>query len=161
MATVGPVKRIYMQGDFERFRSSIGVRIQFPSVFPIRTILPLRVYIIDNTTMDCIFRAAWQQNENIGDPKVLCKVLDRNGFNGKELIEGTQDLKIKNVLKENTALAIDKGMFGVPSYVVNGHYSRFIFGQDKMDFVKEMCHGWVPPTKSSIFSRKKESASKL
>ena len=161
MATVGPVKRIYMGHDFARWFETVGVRVKMNSNFPIRTVLPLRVFIVDNSTIDCIFRAAWQQDENISDPKVLCQVLDRNGFNGKELIEATKNVEIKDTLKKNTSLAIDKGMFGVPTYVVNQDYQRFVFGQEKMDFVKEMCHGWVAPTKSSIFERNKANSSKL
>ena len=161
MVAVGPVKRKYMAIDFGRWFEAAGVRVKMNSNFPIRTILALRVFIVDNSTMDCIFKAAWQQDENIADAKVLCNVLDRNGFNGKKLLEATKNPDVKEALHKSTAFALSKGLFGVPAYAVNEDYERFVWGQDKMDLVKEMCHGWVAPLKSSIFEQQKQDKSKL
>ena len=144
---VGPNKRAYMNMDFMRWFDSVGVRVKFNSAFPIRTILPLRVFIVDERTMDCMFKACWQSNVNIGDKKELKELLDRNGFDGEGLIKiASSDQNIKDALKRNTDFAIQKGMFGVPTYVVNKDYDRFCWGQDRMCFVKDLCCGWKPPT---------------
>ena len=50
----------------------IGENFKFTSHFPIRTVWPLRVMLAsgcDEKVADVIYRAAWQQNKNIGDPK--------------------------------------------------------------------------------------------
>jgi len=53
-------------------------------------------------------------------------------------------------LKEFTQFAVDKKFFGVPTFVVNDDYERFIWGQDKLEWVKDMCRGWKPPTLDSV-----------
>ena len=146
MATVGPVKRQYMMKDFNRWFNACGIRIKMNKSFPIRTILPLRVFIINNKTIDCIFKGCWQSNINIGDKTELLKLLNRNGFNGNKLIkQASNDKKIKEILRKNTDFAISLGMFGVPSFVVNKDYDRFLWGQDRIYFVKDLCCGWKPP----------------
>lgn len=143
----GPVKRQYMSMDFQRWFDAVGVKYKMNSAFPLRTILPLRVFLIDNRTIDCIFKGCWQSNINISDKMELKNLLDRNGFDGDKLIsEASTNNNIKQELKDNSSFAISKGMFGVPSYVVNKDYDRFCWGQDRMYFVKDLCCGWKPPT---------------
>ena len=140
------IKARYMNMDFNRWFDCCGVKYKMNSAFPIRTILPLRVFIIDNRTIDCIFKGCWQSNVNIGDKKQLRELLNRNGFDGDGLIKrASTDTEIKQILKDNSSFAVKKGMFGVPCYVVNGDYDRFCWGQDRMYFVKDMCCGWKPP----------------
>ena len=53
----------------------------------------------------------------------------------------SEKLKISKVeiLRNNTDFATKKkGMFGVPSYVVNNDYHQFIWGQQKLHFVKDL-----------------------
>jgi len=124
------------------------------------------VFLVDQRTMDCIFRAAWQKDLNIGDPQVLCKILDDNGFDGNALIKKTEDAKIKQILQDNTSFAVSKGIFGVPAYVVNGDFDRLVWGQDRLDLVKDLCNGWKPPLLTSRFTyepktRSSEQSSKL
>ena len=138
-------QRKYSSKELERFANIAGVKLEFSTHFPIRTVLPLRVFIINNKTIDCIYRAAWQWNINIGDENELCKLLNNHGFIGEELIEQAKsDKKVKKILRNNTEFAKEKGMFGVPTYVLNQDYNRFIWGQEKLDMVKDLCCGWHP-----------------
>eukprot|EP01083_Nonionella_stella_P008739 25257_1 len=142
---VSKSQRQYGSLDLERWRNSAGINLKFTTHFPIRTVLPLRVFIINNKTIDCIYRGAWQWNVNIGDANELCQLLDDYGFDGKQLIaQAKSDKAVKQILKDNTEHAKKHGMFGVPSYVVSNDYDRFIWGQDKLDIVKDLCCGWKP-----------------
>eukprot|EP01084_Bolivina_argentea_P186507 321479_1 len=150
VANIGPKKRAYQNMDFGRWFKACGVRIKMNSNFPVRTILPLRVFIIDERTIDCIFKGCWQSNINIGDKIQLRDLLNRNGFDGDKYIkQASSDKYIKGILKENTDFAIKKGMFGCPTYVVNKDYNRFCWGQDRLYFVKDLCCGWKPPIVNS------------
>jgi len=163
LLALSDAKRAYTMKDFDRWFHCNGVKSQFSSHFPLRTILALRVFLVENRTIDCIYRAAWQKDLNIGDAEVLRKLLDENGFDGKDILSKTEDPKIKKVLQENTSLAVSKGMFGVPTYVVNGDYDRFVWGQDRLDFVKDLCKGWKPPllTSSHVEYQAKTQSSKM
>ena len=138
-------ERDYGAAEMERWRRTAGVSLEFNRHFPIRTVLALRVCIADCRTVDCLFRAAWQKNVNVGDEEALCAVLDEHGFDGRALIAKAKgDAAIKKVLRANTELARTKGLFGVPTYVVNGDYERFVWGGHRVDFVKDLCCGWKP-----------------
>ena len=146
MARASPIKAKYMGMDMQRWFTAAGVPWKMNSKFPLRTILPLRVFLVDHRTVDCIFKGCWQSDIDISNPKVLRQWLDRNGFDGAKLIErASTDKSIKQELKDNSEFAVKKKMFGVPTYVVNQAYDRFCFGQDRMYFVKDLCRGWKPP----------------
>ena len=45
-----------VQCKLQRFANIAGVKLEFTKHFPIRTVLPLRIFIIYNKTIDCIYR---------------------------------------------------------------------------------------------------------
>lgn len=115
--------------------------VRFPTVFPIRTVLPLRVMLAEPRVFMTLERAAWQQDQNIGDPKVLAKVLSDAGFDAKRLIEAANQPAIKAKLRENTEFAIECGVVGVPSYRIG---EEVVWGQDRIHQVQDLCNGWEP-----------------
>ncbi|KAJ3086414.1 hypothetical protein HK102_013177 [Quaeritorhiza haematococci] len=116
------------------------VDLVWPSVFPIRTVLPLRVAILNPRTIDCMFRAAWSQDINIGDPELLSSVLSSHGFDADLLLDKAgNDPALKEALRKNTEEAVHKGVCGVPSYEIKDH---IIWGHDRMDVIMDMVQGW-------------------
>jgi 2-hydroxychromene-2-carboxylate isomerase len=89
-----------------------------------------------------LYKAAWGDNRNIGDKKILVDVLDEAGFDGKALLEGTADPAVKAVLRENTERAQSLGVCGAPTFVVNSDV--VIWGQDRIDQVEAALSGWRP-----------------
>ena len=58
-------------------------------------------------------------------------------------IERTQDPAIKAQLAANTAAAREAGVFGVPTFIVDGKH--MFWGQDRLDHVAHALAGWDPP----------------
>ena len=84
---------------------------------------------------------------------LLTKWRSRSGFEGKTLIEGTQDPSIKKQLIENTERAVRNGLCGAPSFQVDG--GEVVWGQDRFEVVEDMLCGWVskdadPPMKARL-----------
>jgi len=73
IATMNEKQRKYSFKDLNDFAQANKLGYQMNSNFPIRTIIPLRVYLINPRTIDCLFRSAWQHNINISDNEVLKK----------------------------------------------------------------------------------------
>ena len=76
--------------EFHMLSHKYGITFEMNPYFPIVTITPLRVALIDPRTIDCIFRAAWQYKKNIGDKKgiqinfaLLCHFLKEAQKNSK------------------------------------------------------------------------------
>ena len=92
--------------------------------------------------MSVLYRAAWAEDRNIGDPEVLVQVLDAHGFDGQALLAGTADPAVKARLRANTERAVAAGICGVPTFVIDGEV--LFWGQDRLDQVELALRGWRP-----------------
>ena len=55
--------------------------------------------------------------------------------------EKTQDISVKNILKTNTQTAIEQGVFGVPTMIIDG---QLFWGNDQMDHIELLLDGKDP-----------------
>jgi len=78
-----------------------------------------------------VLSAVWAQERNIGDDQVLAELLTENGLDAKRLAQsGSQEVRER--YEAYTQQAIAAGVFGAPSYVIDG---EMFWGQDRLDFV--------------------------
>jgi len=141
LATI-EAKRNYNSADLQEWCKWWNIKLHWPSAFPIRTVNPLRVAIIEPRVIHILYKAAWVDDKNIGDDKVLEQVLNDNGFDGKGLLKKAGEAKdqlIKNTTRANTV-----GCCGVPSFQVN--HGEVLWGQDRMDVVLDLLCGWDSST---------------
>ena len=76
----------------------------------------------------------WADEQDISQDAVLediCKKLDIN-FN--ELKKQADSDEIKNIYASNSQEAIDKGVFGAPSFIID---NELFWGQDRLDFLED------------------------
>ena len=78
-----------------------------------------------------IFRAVWAQERHIADEKVLAELLAECGLKADRL-EQSYSQAVHERYETNTQQAIEAGVFGAPSYVIDG---ELFWGQDRLDFV--------------------------
>jgi len=130
-----PAKSKWMNKDLKKHAEIYGVDYNSNSFFPINTLYLMRgaVFAIKNGILDkyneVIFQAIWNKNINLSDPKNIIDLLDSNSFSSKEFLDAAEDQLIKDELKNNTERAVDLGIFGVPSFIVD---DKLFFGQDRM-----------------------------
>ncbi|XP_062521213.1 uncharacterized protein LOC134196160 [Corticium candelabrum] len=144
LAVASPAKVAYGQLDIQDWaRYGGNISIRWPSNFPLRTVTPLRVSIAEpsDKLRDAIYQAAWADDKNIADVKVLTSVLESAGFDGQHLISVAGRADVKEQLKINTSRAVAAGACGVPSYMVNDG-PTVIWGQDRLNVVADMLCGW-------------------
>lgn len=116
--------------DWARYRE---IPFVFNHNFPLRSVTPLRVALVNEDTIDAIFNAAWAQDLDIGDKDVLKIVLKKAGFDGEDLLVKAENEAIKERLKATTAHAVERGVFGVPSFFIG---QELIFGQDRFSWMR-------------------------
>lgn len=137
-------KRRYFERDLERFAVERGVRLRFPSHFPIRSVLPLRVALAagpDGARLcRALFDAAWRDDRDIADVATLGAVLAEQALDPSLLAAATSHA-IKQSLRDNTAEAIARGVPGAPAFVVG---DSVFWGQDRLLFVEKALGGWRP-----------------
>ena len=79
-----------------------------------------------------IFNAVWAQERHIANEKVLAELLAECGLDAARL-EQSYTQAVQERYEANTAQAIEAGVFGAPSYVIDG---ELFWGQDRLDFVE-------------------------
>jgi len=137
-----PAKGRYLFQDFDRFAERYGVPLVMNPHFPVNTItlmradlgLQMRADPQLAVFRDAIFRAMWVEQQALGDPAVLAVVLTRSGIAPDAIAAIAADPVVKDALKTRTQEAVDRGVFGAPTFFVG---DQMFWGQDRIDFVRE------------------------
>ena len=79
-----------------------------------------------------IFEAVWRDERNIADAAVLAELLSEQGLSAQRQ-QQAGSAQVTQRYEANTQQAIDKFVFGAPTYVVDG---EIFWGQDRLDFVE-------------------------
>jgi 2-hydroxychromene-2-carboxylate isomerase len=79
-----------------------------------------------------LLRALWAEERDTADPKVRIAVANENGLPGEELQAAEVSPKVQQIYNGYSEEAEKLGVFGAPTYVLNGE--RF-WGQDRLDFL--------------------------
>lgn len=142
---VVPAKAAYMNNDLKRFAKRYGVPFSFNPHFPINTLALMRgavAYqddvVASSTYRDAIFMAIWVEARNLNEPDVIGQVLSDAGLDPAELMNRIGQQTVKDQLIANTEEAVNRGVFGAPTFFVG---ERMFFGQDRLDFVADALSG--------------------
>jgi 2-hydroxychromene-2-carboxylate isomerase len=79
-----------------------------------------------------LLRALWAEERDIADPRVRGAVADENGYDGPALLTAETTEAVQREYRDNGAEAEGLGVFGSPTFVVEG---ELFWGQDRLDFV--------------------------
>ena len=77
-----------------------------------------------------ILRACWVEEKDISEQDVLAECLEKNGFPASVLEEDMA--KTAEVFERNTEEALERGVFGAPSYLVD---DQLFWGQDRLTYL--------------------------
>ncbi len=80
-----------------------------------------------------ILTAIWVEDRNIADLQTLIAIATKLGLDGAALLALGQQQDVAQRFQANTDNALADGVFGVPSFVIDG---EVFFGQDRLDFVE-------------------------
>ena len=141
-----PQKREVLDRDIHRWAEVRELPLQWPSRFPMNSILALRVALqlegdAHLQAMSAIFRAYWADDRDISDAADLAAVLDAAGLDGAALIAGSGAQPVKDALRRNTDDAYHRGAIGAPAFFWGDLH---VFGQDRWEILERIVRGWRP-----------------
>ena len=84
--------------------------------------------------VDAGVRHMWEESLKMDDPEVFVTAMTEAGFDGKDILERTQDPAVKGKLVENTSAAVERGVFGIPTFFVG---DEIFFGKERLGQVEE------------------------
>ena len=112
---------------------------RFNPHFPINSISLMRGLItaqkldVEQVYLDSVLSAIWEHELKMDDPEIALSALNSVGLDGATIMAIAQKDEIKNILKENTNSAANKGVFGVPTFFVG---SELFFGKERLEQVE-------------------------
>jgi 2-hydroxychromene-2-carboxylate isomerase len=131
-----PVKGRYMWRDLARLCEAQGIAFAQPSRFPRNGLLAARVACAhaQEPWLPAFVRAVYDANfardEEIEEPAVVARCLERAGRAPEPLLEAAQSEASKTRLRQQEELAVRLGIFGAPSFVVGG---ELFWGNDRLE----------------------------
>ena len=137
-----PLKGTYLFQDLARYARRYDVPLNMNPHFPINTItlmrgdvgLALRNPAQLDTYRDAVFNAIWVNQQNLNDPATVTAMLDKAGLDPAALVAMAGDPEVKEQLKTLTQSAVDRGVFGAPTFFVG---NDMFWGQGRLDFVRD------------------------
>lgn len=136
-----PQRQAYRLVEMARFSKHLNLPIHLqPKFFPVagddaaRVIIAVDLHHGTQAAMaitGAILKAVWAQERNIADSQVLAELLAEQHLDAACLTQATQ-ADVQARYTQYTQSAIDVGVFGAPTYVIE---DQMYWGQDRLDFV--------------------------
>ena len=136
-----PQRQAYRLVELARFSSHLGIPLVLqPRFFPVAGDDAARLIIAAEMAdgpaaalrlTGAILTAVWAQERNIADAVVLGELLHETGLDAG-CMQAARTQEVQARYDANTQEAIDGGIFGAPTYRVDG---ELFWGQDRLEFV--------------------------
>jgi carboxymethylenebutenolidase len=141
LAKRAPQRQAYRLVELKRFSEWLGLPMNVqPKFFPVSADPAARLIVAvaqadgDEAALGLagrVFAACWEQQRDIADTTTLAALLAEAGLPAARLEASLQPAAAERYAA-NTAQGIAAGVFGAPSYVIDG---EIFWGQDRLDFV--------------------------
>lgn len=88
-----------------------------------------------------LFSLGWEKGGDLGNEDVIVEELDQLGVDGTKLLEKVGTREIREALKNNVSKALSKGVFGVPTFIVE---DELFWGNDSIEHLELFLNGRDP-----------------
>ena len=137
-----PVKGVYSILDIQRWAEYYQIPMQMNPHFPMNTLTLMRiltgVQLLHlekfEQVLKLLFDAMFGTPQNLNEPNVLAEVLKPSGFSVEDIMSMVQSEVVKQKLITETEQAIQRGIFGAPTFFVG---DEMYWGQDRLHFVEQ------------------------
>jgi 2-hydroxychromene-2-carboxylate isomerase len=136
-----PTKIANRLRDLDRWAERHDLPFRMPDTFPIKTSralrasLAMRQFSKEVEFIDALMAAYWERNDAaVADYTGLRPLAEALGVSGDELEQAAESDTVRQMLIDSTNDALERGIFGVPSFVIDG---ELYWGKDRMEFIDD------------------------
>lgn len=146
-------KRRAMAADVARLAHGAGLRFTGPPAHPFRSLEALRtvcLFASDPRVLllsRALAGACWEDGRDLTDVGVLTDIVGQVGLDAADLATRIGAPAIKAQLRSNTERAIAAGVFGVPTFLVDG---QLFWGQDRLSMLADHLAGRLPSVDAAV-----------
>jgi 2-hydroxychromene-2-carboxylate isomerase len=137
-----PAKGRYMWRDMERQCEKYALPFKRPSQFPRNGLLAARIACSNETALWLpafvrgVFTANFADDRDISRPEVISEIVSGLGQNAEAMLDRATSTASKQRLREQTERATQLGIFGAPSFIVDGD---LFWGNDRLGDAVATC----------------------
>lgn len=131
----------YEMLEIRRFVAKHGIdKFRLNPHFPVNTLMLMRGLIAareagqEAAYLEMGLEGLWEEGLKLDDPEILARRIDSAGLNSASLLAAAQTDRVKLKLADNTAAAVARGVFGIPTFFVG---DDMFFGKDRLAQVEE------------------------
>lgn len=167
-------KALWMLRNNLRKAAILGVPLRPPVHHPFNPLLALRLCSLDlpheqrNALVSAVFACVWVRQIDVSDPAAVGRALEEAGFaDAAELVARAGEQPVKDRLRARTDAALERGVFGVPTFEVGGelffgyddlpYLEAFLAGEDPLDPEAAKLWGAAPPQPGAMRRRFRET----
>lgn len=135
-----PAKARYHAKDLQDWARLYGLKIGWPSVFPVNSVKAMRGCLAAEEAgclpkfARVVFEAYWGRDEDVSREDVLGLLAADVGLDAAALLARIAEPELKAKLRANTDELIQRGGFGSPTMFVDG--DDMYFGNDRLPLVR-------------------------
>jgi len=137
-----PERQAYRVAELKRWCKRLGIHVNpTPRFMCPDAGLASRVVIAADSAgvqvaalYKAILAAQWCEEQDISDATTLRAILLSQNLDADTLLRLAETSAVQTAYVRNTDAAVAAGVFGSPSYVLNG---ELFWGQDRLDFLEE------------------------
>jgi 2-hydroxychromene-2-carboxylate isomerase len=147
-----PMRR-WMMANVMRKCAVLEIPLQPPAFHPFNPLVLLRLTALDMPAgrrldlIDRLFSAVWARSLDTRIPERIGPCLQAGGFDAASMLGEIGSTGIKNRVRTNTDEALNAGVFGVPSVVVD---QQVFYGYDDFPYFIDHLEGRDPVNADSI-----------
>ena len=157
-----PPKTEWMVANVIRKAKLLGIPLAPPASHPFNPLPSLRTTLVaieqqaGIAMIDQLFTACWAESRDISNPQVINDIVEKLGLDQRALNEAINSPTIKQQLHKDTETAIGRGVFGVPTMIID---NRLFWGYDDFNYLRLYLQGQDPFEPSILADWKKVKAS--
>ena len=140
--TEEPQAKLQNRGrDLRRWAEKYQLGFRMPDTFPIKTSRALRGALVareldvEDAYIDRLFTRYWEENDaSISEYEGIASLANEIETDPDLFVARCEDEDIKQQLIDITQSALERGVFGAPSFYIGG---ELYWGKDRMDFIED------------------------
>ena len=148
-----PPKKNWLNRYCLRYSAINGFEYNPPKKHPFNPLAALRMSLKEVSginqfqVIDAIFEGGWSQGADLGDLPTLISLLEKQSIDGVNFSQQISKPCVKDSLINETKVAIDMGVFGVPSIIID---DNLFWGNDQMEHIELLLAGKDPLNRKKL-----------
>lgn len=116
-------------------------KFHFSPHFPVNTLMAMRGLVaaqhlgVADAYVTAVMKAMWEDGLKMDDPAVFAQALDDAGLDSAAIGAKLQEQSIKDELIANTTTAVERGVFGAPTFFIG---DEMFFGKERLGQMDEL-----------------------